>query len=1181
MFSKLNGLLFGNLRKQLTVGIVLVVTTMIFLFVWEMTHRQKIVKINHHFEQVTVLANSTAASSSIWVISQDYSGLQEIIQSVARYPHLRHALVLDLKGLILAHNDPTKIGLHLTDLPQKTNALVLQRTASLIDVTSPIMLADSHIGWVRIGLDSAPINAEIAEMWQNGILYILIGTVLSVLLASLTARYLTRRLDAIQKVANSVQSGMSGLRVDLSGEDEAAQLARQFNGMMDSLVQRQETLKESEERFRSLTEMSSDFYWETDAEHRFTQFTESQLNTAGLASFLGKRRWEIPHQSPDESGWLAHQGILGLHLSFRDFEIARLNSDGSVRHISVSGDPVFNASGKFTGYRGVGLNITERMRIKAAEQSASIVLRTSPVAIVITRLEDGCYLEVNDAVVSLFRRKRDDILGKTSVKIGFWPSNDTRQSWAAALHREHGLIDYEIAFYDANGVRHNVLMSSSFIEFMDESCIVSFIHDTTERKKIEQELADQRTHLEELVETRTTELTQALEVAKIADQTKDAFLANMSHELRTPLSAVIGMANLARDMSADPKLRDYLEKIVRSGQHLNHIINELLDLSKIAAGHMELEVISFSLRTVVAHVESVMSHRAAEKGLTIVVLIDDAVPDVLLGDPTRVAQILLNLIGNAIKFTEVGRVAVRVGLCAEVENRVCLDIDVEDTGIGMGPEDMKQLFKPFSQADVSVSRKFGGTGLGLTISQRLAEMMDGNINVSSTQGNGTTFKLRIWLGLGNAADSQSAEPTAEEALPKHYQDARILVADDQPLNLEIVEELLAAVGITPRLAENGQQVLDILTESGPDAFDLVLMDIQMPVMDGLTATRVLRSRTSFEKLPIIAMTAHTMDHEKKINAAAGMSDHIGKPFDNESFFRTLAKWIPASKQGGGGAGGGGDKAESAAEVASPAAQACIARDHLRGIDWANGLARFNGKEDRYRHWLADFVENAGELPGQIRSDLAAGHTESATRGAHTFKGRVGTLGMDDLHGAVFALEQALRDGTPAEGLLGSLEQSISEVRDELTRFFAREGGAGTPKVLEKIAWDDAYSVGVAAMDDQHKKLLGMINRLVDCHATRNCGSSGVFHEVLFHMFDYTQVHFKAEEDYLRRIDYPLLAAHQSEHSTFVNEMATFCMTASEGVQGEVAIHGYLKSWLLSHILVSDMEYRERLTGDVK
>jgi PAS domain S-box-containing protein len=243
MFGRLKRLLFGNLRKQLTAGMVLVVTTMIFLFVWDMTRRQLAVEMGQHSEQVTALANSTATSSAVWVISRDFSGLQEIVQGVARYPHLRHAMVLDLKGQVLAHNDPTKIGLYLTALPQKPGAPVLQRTASSIDVTSPVMLADRQIGWVRIGLDREHFNADVDNLWRIGILYALIGAVLSALLASLASRYLTRRLDAIQQVANSVQTGESIKRVVLEGDDEAAQLARQFNGMLDNLAGREESLR--------------------------------------------------------------------------------------------------------------------------------------------------------------------------------------------------------------------------------------------------------------------------------------------------------------------------------------------------------------------------------------------------------------------------------------------------------------------------------------------------------------------------------------------------------------------------------------------------------------------------------------------------------------------------------------------------------------------------------------------------------------------------------------------------------------------------------------------------------------------------------------------------------------------------------------------------------------------------
>ena len=703
-----------------------------------------------------------------------------------------------------------------------------------------------------------------------------------------------------------------------------------------------------------------------------------------------------------------------------------------------------------------------------------------------------------------------------------------------------------------------------------------FLRDITQRKKLERQVNDQKALLEDLVEQRTTELSVALQDAKLADQSKDAFLANMSHELRTPLNAVIGMAGMARALGTDPKQLDYLDKITTSGKHLNRIINDLLDLSKIAAGHIEMENIAFSVRESLQRCVELMADRAAEKGLALVATVDPALPEFLHGDPARVEQIILNLLANAIKFTATGRVEVRVNLHAREALGTCVAIEVEDTGIGMSPEDIERLFKPFSQADASISRKFGGTGLGLAISRQLVELMNGDVSVSSREGQGTTFKLRIWLDQGNGAEQPSGASDSQSTLPAHYRDARVLVVDDQPLNREIVESLLAAVGITPRQAEDGQQALDLLIEAGPDAFDLVLMDIQMPVMDGLAATRALRSLAGFELLPVIAMTAHTMKHEQEIAFEAGVNGHIGKPFDNASFYRTLAKWIPESKQGA--APLVAAVVVDAVEQAVPAAQSGASHNVLRGVDLVDGLARFNGKEDRYRHWLADFVENAGALPGQIRSDLAAGQQTSATKVAHTFKGRVGMLGMGGLHRIVSALEHALRDGAPVEGLLRSLEQSIGEVRDELKRFFAGEGVPAGQRVLEKVVWDETFSVGVPAMDAQHRKLVNMVNQLVECHVEQGVTASLCFQEILSAMFDYTQVHFKAEEAYLKKIGYPELAAHEKEHQAFLEKAAALAVVAGDGVQDCAGLHDYLRGWLLEHILKSDMRYRLFVEG---
>jgi CheY-like chemotaxis protein len=323
----------------------------------------------------------------------------------------------------------------------------------------------------------------------------------------------------------------------------------------------------------------------------------------------------------------------------------------------------------------------------------------------------------------------------------------------------------------------------------------------------------------------------------------------------------------------------YLDKIGNAGKTLAHLINDLLDLSKIVAGHLEFENTTFSLRQMLGRSDSLMSYKAVEKGLQLIETVDDAVPDMLIGDPLRIEQILLNLISNAIKFTAAGRVEVRIKVVAgEVTSevtgaaeRICLAIEVEDTGVGLQQEQIELLFKPFAQADNSMTRKYGGTGLGLAICKRLSEMMGGGISVSSTLGQGSIFRVTLWLGVGKAEDLPAAGDPGNAGAPACYADARVLVVEDQALNREIVDALLNLVGIAPRMVCNGQEALDLLAEAGPDAFDLVLMDIQMPVMDGLTATRALRAQSGFENLPVIAMTAHTMAHEREVSAAAGIT----------------------------------------------------------------------------------------------------------------------------------------------------------------------------------------------------------------------------------------------------------------------------------------------------------------------
>jgi PAS domain S-box-containing protein len=549
--------------------------------------------------------------------------------------------------------------------------------------------------------------------------------------------------------------------------------------------------------------------------------------------------------------------------------------------------------------------------------------------------------------------------------------------------------------------------------------------DISERVRLEDQLHNHQVNLEVLVQKRTADLQDALEAAQLADIAKDAFLANVSHELRTPLNAVLGMADLARRLSHDSEQQAYLDKVGNAGKTLAHLIDDLLDLSKIVAGRLEFENDTFSLRSLIERSSSVMSYKATEKGLQLSEKIAEDIPDALIGDPHRIEQILLNLLSNAIKFTAAGHVEIRIDLLERQRERLCLAIEIEDSGVGLSQEEIDRLFKPFAQADASMTRKYGGSGLGLAICKRLVEMMGGQISVSSRPGHGSTFRAIVWLGIGRAEDVHKIEVAGETAVPLRYRNTRILVVEDQPLNREIVEALLKFVGIVPRMAGDGQQALDILDASGPDAFDLVLMDVQMPVMDGLTATRELRKRRGFEALPVIAMTAHTMEHEKEISAQAGMNDHIGKPFDNAGFYRTLARWIPLAKQQAGSA-----LPDSVEQVG---VQPASGFPYLSGIDTAGGLSRLAGNETRYRHWLNEFIEEGPANARQIRQSLAAGNTEAARQVAHAFKGRVGMLGMNELHNAASALEAALRQGSPVEGWLNKLEQIIEQTRHEIQR----------------------------------------------------------------------------------------------------------------------------------------------------
>ena len=888
------------------------------------------------------------------------------------------------------------------------------------------------------------------------------------------------------------------------------------------------------------------------------------------------------------------------------YELTYIRKDGSRLPAVVSVTALRDEQDSIIGYLLIGTDNTVRKQIEAEQKQLGQRLRDyqfytrslfeSNIDALMTTDPSGIITDVNKQMEELTDCTRDELIGAPFKK--YFTDPDRAEAGIKLVLSEKKLTNYELTARDRNGKETVVSYNATTFYDRDRRLqgVFAAARDITERKLLDQVLQE-----------KTAELENAKAAAENANLAKSDFLSNMSHEIRTPMNSIIGMSHLLLKTELTPRQRDYIKKIKGSGRHLLSIINDILDFSKIEVGKLTIEYTECQLQKVLDNVANLIADKCFAKGLELVFNVDANVPPHLIGDPLRIGQILINYCNNAVKFTEYGEINIAISLKEETDEEVLIYCAVRDTGTGLTEEQIERLFQRFSQADASTTREFGGTGLGLAISKKLAELMDGEVGVSSEPGKGSTFWFTARLAksvgqsgklalstdmqgkrvlvvddnenarqmlaglldsMGFKVDQVESGETAvgtvyraeaqgipfeivfldwkmpgidgnetarqikelplscmphmimvtafgREEVIKAAEDAdivdllfkpvspsllfdsvlrilggvddgvrtvgdaptdnflqlatirgsRILLVEDNDLNQEVAIELLRDAGFIVDLAENGLVALNKVRETD---YDLVLMDMQMPVMDGLTTTQEIRKEVRFIDLPIVAMTANVMQGDRDHCMAAGMNDHVAKPIEPEILWEALLKWIKPQQSTG-----------AFVEVKTQTVQNVELPSGIEGLDMADGLRRVLGKKPLYLSMLRKFVTGQNCFRVEILKALDSNCLDTAERLAHTLKSVSGTIGAIDLAQSARKLETAIKKRRPREEidarledlemvlgkLITQLEQNLSKEPDKAAETISPEQLKAVCNKLEMmLADDDAEAVAVLDMN---------------------------------------------------------------------------------------------------------------------
>jgi PAS domain S-box-containing protein len=655
------------------------------------------------------------------------------------------------------------------------------------------------------------------------------------------------------------------------------------------------------------------------------------------------------------------------------------------------------------GFVGVMRDVTREREAQNELAMLSMVASAAKNQVVITDAL-GRIEWVNAAFEKRTQWRLDEVRGKIpgSLLQGSETHADTVAEMSRAI-RQRESVTVEVLNYAKDGEEYWVELSISpvFDRFGRVERFISIQTDVTERRHHEAELLVQQAKLEERVLRRTAELAAAKEVAEDATLAKSNFVSTMSHEIRTPLNAIVGFTHLLLNSDLPPAQREYAQKTEQAASMMMELVTDILDFSKIEAGAMTIEAAPFHVSKLMMGIEVVNGAQAHEKGLTFRTIVDEDVPEVLVGDRHRLNEILMNLVSNAVKFTAAGWVEVKVSVVGRSADDVTLRFVVRDTGIGISNEQVQRLFQSFAQADSSTTRKFGGSGLGLVISKRLIELMGGTISVESAPGSGSTFSFTVKAGSGGDAHVDEITEAVDEVDLNRLRGATVLVVEDNLFNQDVAVDLLRSQGVKAFVADNGAHALSLL-DTMPE-IEVILMDIQMPVMDGVEATRRIRENRTFDRLVIIALTASATREDHDAFIAIGMNDMVAKPFDPKALFATVAKWLPA-REG----------------------------DHTRLVDPAVLPALLNGDGDKVAYFAEKFISTATSTIVDMDAALIGGDFGAMSRLGHTLKSSAATVGAMAMSDVCLKIEKIASDDVDADEL-SELVQKLHDMNEVVAR----------------------------------------------------------------------------------------------------------------------------------------------------